>query len=110
MSYADTQPLTSAPVAAPSYPAVVGATAPANPHQGMIWLDNSAAPIVLKIYDNNVWTPVQVTGTGPVAVPVPANATAPGFVGQIAYDGTHVYHCVAVNTWVRVARDTTGGW
>lgn len=107
MSYADTQPLTSAPVAAPSYPAVVGATAPANPHQGMIWLDNSAAPIVLKIYDNGVWTPLQ---SASISVPVPANATASGSVGQIAYDATHVYHCVAVNTWVRVARDTTGGW
>jgi hypothetical protein len=48
--------------------------------------------------------------SGPIAVPVPANATAPGEIGQIAFDATHVYHCVAVNTWVRVARDTTGGW
>lgn len=70
MSYPDTKPLTSAPAPAPSYPAVVGATAPAAPHQGMIWLDNSASPIVLKIYDNNVWTPLP-SGSAPAGAFIP---------------------------------------
>ncbi len=79
MSYPDTKPLTAQPVPALSYPAVVGATAPATPHQGMIWLDNSASPIVLKIYDNNVWTPVQGSGAGGTLT---ANDVIPFFKGK----------------------------
>ncbi len=32
---------------------------------------------------------------------VPANASDPGVVGQIAQDGTYLYLCTATNTWVR---------
>ena len=34
-------------------------------------------------------------------VPAPATATSPGKPNQIAYDATHIYVCVATNTWVR---------
>jgi hypothetical protein len=34
-------------------------------------------------------------------VAAPASATAQGKPGQIAYDATHFYVCVAANTWVR---------
>jgi hypothetical protein len=49
---------------------------------------------------------VQVTGypgyTGTRAVPVPANSSSSGLPGDIAYDSTHVYICVAANTWRRM--------
>jgi hypothetical protein len=34
-------------------------------------------------------------------VAAPATATSTGKPGQIAFDATHFYMCVAVNTWVR---------
>ena len=39
-------------------------------------------------------------------VPVPATAASAGVAGQIAYDATHFYVCVAANTWVRVVLAT----
>ena len=36
-------------------------------------------------------------------VPVPASATSTGAPGQIAYDSSNLYVCVAVDTWKRVA-------
>jgi hypothetical protein len=34
---------------------------------------------------------------------VPANSTANGTVGQVAYDSDYVYVCVATNTWKRLS-------
>ena len=34
-------------------------------------------------------------------VAVPATATSTGTAGQVAYDATHFYVCIATNTWVR---------
>lgn len=31
----------------------------------------------------------------------PASATAPGAVGQVAFDASFLYICVAEDTWVR---------
>jgi hypothetical protein len=39
-------------------------------------------------------------------VAVPVSATAAGKPNQIAYDATHVYICVATNTWVRATLAT----
>lgn len=39
-------------------------------------------------------------------VTVPILATSTGTAGQVAYDATHFYVCVATNTWVRVALAT----
>jgi hypothetical protein len=36
-----------------------------------------------------------------IIVAAPATATSTGKPNQIAYDATHIYVCVAVNTWVR---------
>jgi hypothetical protein len=36
----------------------------------------------------------------------PALATSPGTPGQIAYDATHIYVCIATNTWVRAVLAT----
>jgi hypothetical protein len=32
---------------------------------------------------------------------VPAHSNSSGLPGQIAYDATHFYVCVAANTWIR---------
>jgi hypothetical protein len=37
---------------------------------------------------------------------VPASAGATGIAGQLAYDATHLYICVATDTWKRVAIST----
>ena len=37
---------------------------------------------------------------------VPATAAAAGIAGQLAYSSTHIYMCVATNTWKRVAIST----
>ena len=34
-------------------------------------------------------------------VAAPANATAAGTIGQVAYDATHWYVCISTNVWVR---------
>jgi hypothetical protein len=51
-------------------------------------------------------TVAQVTGALSWAT-VPASAAAPGTAGQLAYDGTHLYVCVAANTWKTIAYDAT---
>jgi hypothetical protein len=40
------------------------------------------------------------------SVAVPATATSTGTAGRIAYDSTHVYICIATNTWRRAALST----
>ena len=39
-------------------------------------------------------------------VEVPSSATSKGISGQVAYNATHLYICVAENTWRRVALAT----
>lgn len=41
--------------------------------------------------------------TFPAHVAAPASAGATGTVGQIAFDSSYAYFCVAANTWRRVA-------
>ena len=36
-----------------------------------------------------------------------ATATSTGTIGQVKYDSTYLYYCVATNTWVRHAIDTS---
>ena len=42
-------------------------------------------------------------GVIPNWVPAPATASSAGVAGQVAYDATHFYVCVAASTWCRVA-------
>jgi hypothetical protein len=42
----------------------------------------------------------------PVSPNFPALATSPGTAGMLAYDATHVYICIAANTWVRAVTAT----
>ena len=41
-----------------------------------------------------------------IIVAAPGSATATGKAGQIAFDATHIYVCVATNTWVRTTLAT----
>ena len=42
----------------------------------------------------------------PQLVAAPSTASSAGVPGQIAYDATHIYVCVATNTWVRAVLAT----
>jgi hypothetical protein len=44
--------------------------------------------------------------SAPNLTTVPVSSSAPGTVGQLAYDSTHLYVCVAANTWVRTTLAT----
>jgi len=44
----------------------------------------------------------------PVLTNPPVSPSANGTAGQIAYDSTHIYICVASNTWRRA--EITGSW
>ncbi len=47
-----------------------------------------------------------IGNTFPNWVSVPANSSASGVAGQVAYDGMHFYWCVSSNSWVRVTGST----
>jgi len=58
---------------------------------------------------SNVWeltTAASSGGSGLTWSSVPASATASGTAGQISYDSSYYYVCVATNTWVRTALST----
>jgi hypothetical protein len=50
---------------------------------------------------NAVNANADILDSAAVVVAVPASATAAGKPNQIAYDATHFYVCIAVNTWIR---------
>jgi len=41
-------------------------------------------------------------------VSIPTSASSTGTAGQVAVDSSHIYICVATNTWKRVAISTWG--
>ena len=43
---------------------------------------------------------LKVSGAATV-VAAPATAASAGTPGQIAYDATHIYICIATNSWIR---------
>lgn len=47
----------------------------------------------------------QVAASFPQYVSPPATTADPGIAGQVAYDGTYFYICVANATWGRVLLD-----
>lgn len=47
-----------------------------------------------------------INANGIALVSAPATAGATGTAGSIAYDATHIYVCVATNTWVRATLAT----
>jgi hypothetical protein len=49
---------------------------------------------------------VRMTSNVVVTSTAPANSTANGTAGQVAFDSNYVYYCVATNTWKRAALST----
>lgn len=47
------------------------------------------------------------TGPAPTVIAAPTHNNSTGSVGQMAYDGSYLYVCVATNTWVRSSITTT---
>jgi len=41
---------------------------------------------------------------------IPTGATFAGRAGQMSYDATHIYFCVAKDTWIRFDADHGAGW
>ena len=41
---------------------------------------------------------------------IPTGATFTGKAGQMSYDSTHIYFCVAKDTWIRFNADHGAGW
>jgi hypothetical protein len=59
--------------------------------------------IRLTSYNFGQWVGTHVTSRRPATVAAPATAGASGTVGQVAYDTSYIYMCVATNTWKRAA-------
>ncbi len=55
----------------------------------------------LSSYNFSVWKGQHLTKN--LVVAVPSSASAPGITGQVAYDASYRYDCVATNTWKRSA-------
>ena len=63
------------------------------PQQGLIGYDSTLNRA--KVYTGSAYESIVTI------VPVPSTATSTGRVGQIAYDTTHIYICIATNSWIR---------
>lgn len=57
--------------------------------------------IRLTSYNFNVWVGQHLTKQATTTVPAPATPTSPGIKGQIAYDSSYSYTCIAPDTWKR---------
>lgn len=57
----------------------------------------------LAEYWRELATVVNKHESGIVAVAAPAAANSPGTPGQIAYDASYVYICIANDTWKRAS-------
>jgi len=53
--------------------------------------------------DGTLLNDIRFEPSTPQVVNAPANSASAGVAGQIAYDGSFIYQCVATNTWKRAA-------
>lgn len=61
----------------------------------------NAVTLAISQAINNINT--TINNKFPSWVAAPATATSSGIAGQVSYDSTHFYVCVASNSWCRVA-------
>jgi hypothetical protein len=76
---------------------------------GELWLDSSVTPSVLRTWDGSVWQSLFNSAGDTIRVgtsKTPASATDTGNTGEICWDSSYIYVCVATNTWVRAALST----
>ena len=69
------------------------------------YVETSTLTTTLTDYVTNSTLTTNLTNYAKI-VSVPASATAVGNAGEIAYDATNIYVCVAANTWVKAALAT----
>ena len=62
---------------------------------------NLTDPVVQAVNDH-----AAILDAAATIVAAPATATSTGKAGQIAFDATHFYMCVATNVWVRATLAT----
>lgn len=75
------------------------------PAQGTASLDNLATNG--KLLNQQMANLIQtINATFPSFVGVPASSSSNGTANQVAIDSTHLYVCVATNTWRRVTLST----
>lgn len=70
--------------------------------KGDLYIDTDTGNIY--VYKGTDW---EAVGGGFVSAPVTSGDA--GSAGQMAYDGTYVYLCVAADTWVRWSVETAWG-
>jgi hypothetical protein len=58
-------------------------------------------PLTTDIIDVRFIAPGQPAGLNLIGNAVPATSTSSGVSGQVAYDASYVYICVATDTWIR---------
>jgi len=67
-----------------------------NPGDRILVLHNpNTSPNTVTISTDNFAKTIRLSNT------VPANSSANGYAGTVAYSNTHFYVCVATNTWMR---------
>ena len=83
-------------------------TAPGGASAGDLWWESDKGR--LKIYYQDVDTTQWVDASPPLAPALssnaPATASSAGTAGDIRYDSSYVYICIATNTWKRAALTT----
>ena len=80
-------------------------TAPLYPSVGDLWYDTVGGR--MYVYYDSTWVDSNPEGNVLTVVPTPAHNNSTGSIGQIAYDSSYIYICVATNTWVRSALAST---
>ena len=75
-----------------------------------IQVTDNGTPVFELSKTGNLEVTGDFIGTGSIAsvtTTVPSSNTDTGTKGQIAYDASYVYICVATNTWIRSAIDNS---
>lgn len=81
---------------------------PLNPQLGDQWWDTTSGQGY--IYYQDTWVESEPELAPPANSPLtlttaPVSSTSTGTQGQLAYDGTYIYMCIASNSWKRVQWD-----
>jgi hypothetical protein len=64
---------------------------------GLTKINQNLTDIAVSAVNDNA----AILDNAAIIVAAPATATSAGKAGQIAFDATHFYMCVATNVWVR---------
>jgi hypothetical protein len=87
-------------------PSTLWVTKPANYNGNASQYVGKRGELIWNGATNSFRVSDQVTAGGiplGLAGPAPASASSAGYPGQIAYDNTHIYVCIATNSWIRAS-------